>query len=473
MNKITLTVSGIVCVSSLSAQNRPNIILILADDMRNGTIECLGEENSHTPVLNRLAKESALYTNAHIMGGTSGAVSMPSRAMLMTGKYLYNLEKEGGVIPESHTTLGEALQQAGYDTFHTGKWHSDRKSFNRCFSDGDDIFLGGMADHWNVPLFHYDKSGKYTSSRKKIDNFLFSNETETMEGEYCYSGRHSVDIFTETAVDYIKSREGGEKPYFLSLCYMSPHDPRSMPQEFLDMYPAVDIELPANFMEEHPFDNGELKIRDEVLAAIPRDGNEIKRHIADYYAMITHLDDRIGNVLQALKESGQYDNTVVIFAADNGLAVGQHGLMGKQNLYEHSVNIPLIIKPAGKTAPAGTNNNLCYLLDLYPAICEIAGADIPESCDGTSLLTESKDRKYLYYGYRHLQRAVSDGQWKLIVYRVNGIETRQLFDLMNDPLETGNLINDRRHRRTADRLWSEMLRQKEVTNDQTGFWDGI
>ena len=148
-------VSFLSVVSSLAADKKPNIILILADDMRASGMNFLGKEQVQTPNLDKLAGESTVFTNAHIMGGTSGAVSMPSRAMLMTGKYLYNLEKQGATIPNSHTMIGETLQKAGYNTFHTGKWHSSYEALNRCFKEGKAIFFGGMWDHWNVPLYDY------------------------------------------------------------------------------------------------------------------------------------------------------------------------------------------------------------------------------------------------------------------------------------------------------------------------------
>ena len=176
--KQTLSLIGMALLAasgSLEAGERPNIILILADDMRGSALHFLGKEPVQTPNLDRLAAESIQLTNAHIMGGTSGAVSMPSRAMLMTGKYLYNLERQGADIPTAHTTIGEALQQVGYNAFHTGKWHSSYKALNRCFNDGKAIFFGGMWDHWNVPLYDYHADLNYGKRRRVIHNQASSN----------------------------------------------------------------------------------------------------------------------------------------------------------------------------------------------------------------------------------------------------------------------------------------------------------
>ena len=144
--------------------------------MRASGMNFLGKEQVQTPNLDKLAGESTVFTNAHIMGGTSGAVSMPSRAMLMTGKYLYNLEKQGATIPNSHTMIGETLQKAGYNTFHTGKWHSSYEALNRCFKEGKAIFFGGMWDHWNVSLYDYHADMNYGKRRPVIHNQAKSNK---------------------------------------------------------------------------------------------------------------------------------------------------------------------------------------------------------------------------------------------------------------------------------------------------------
>lgn len=474
MKNILLLTGGMLCTSSLLAQQKPNIVLILADDMRGTTMSFLGKEQINTPVLDTFADDCTVFTNAHIMGGSNGAVSMPSRAMLMTGKYLYNLEKEGATVPESHTLIGEAFNNAGYQTFHTGKWHSSKSAFNRCFNSGRDIFFGGMADHWNVPLFNYDPTGKYENKRRIIRKPLSNNEVEVLTGEYMYAGKHSVDIFTETAIEFLNSQKDENKPFFLSVSYMSPHDPRSMPDEFMQLYDVDKIDLPPNYMENHPFDNGELIIRDESLAAVPRQKPEIRKHIAEYYGMISHLDNRIGHILEALKANGLYDNTIVIFTADNGLAVGQHGLLGKQNVYEHSVHIPLMIKAPQAATKRMDTNNLCYLIDLFPTLCEWSGINIPESVDGLSLLpviNENRSvRDYLYYGYRDFQRAITGGKWKLIEYNVKGNKTTQLFNLEDDPFEIDNLINNKKYRKTISNLREQMQKQRVMTQDKSVFW---
>ena len=250
------------------------------------------------------------------------------------------------------------------------------------------------------------------------------------------------------------------------ISYTAPHDPRMAPKEYKDMYDASKITLPENFMPEHPFDNGELKIRDEKLASWPRTPNEIRRHIAEYYAMITHLDAQIGRVIEKLKETGQYENTIIIFAGDNGLALGQHGLMGKQNLYEHSVHVPLIMSGPG-IGKGQRRDAFCYLLDIFPTLCQLCDIEIPETVEGHSLAgvirnPKHRIRKNLLFAYRDFQRAVRDKKYKLIEYYVKGKRTTQLFDIKTDPWELHNLADDPKHLKNLTRLRKKLGRWKEL-----------
>jgi arylsulfatase A-like enzyme len=303
--------------------------------------------------------------------------------------------------------------------------------------------MGGMHDPWNTPLYHYQPDAVYTDRRPVIQDDRQSNKVDTLPGEYVFGGIHASEVFANAAIGFIESRSPGDKPFFLYTAFTAPHDPRSMPPEYLEWYHPDSIALPPNFMPKHPFDNGQLIIRDEQLADTPRQPEEIRQHILEYYAMISHLDAQVGRILEALEKSGQLDNTIIVFAGDNGLAVGQHGLMGKQNLYQHSVNVPLLI--AGPRIPEGASTPaLCYLIDLFPTLCDLAGAEVPAGLDGRSLAPVVKGeqktvRNVLHLQYKDLQGAIRKGNTKLIRYWVDGVETLQLFDLEKDPWEVRNL----------------------------------
>jgi arylsulfatase A-like enzyme len=256
---------------------------------------------------------------------------------------------------------------------------------------------------------------------------------------------------------------------------MAPHDPRTMPRQYLEMYDSDDVVLPPNAFVAHPFDNGELVVRDELLAARPRVSSEIRRHLAEYYAMISHLDAQIGRILAALEEAGHADDTIVMLAGDNGLALGQHGLMGKQNLYDHSIHVPLLM--AGPGVPSGEMRETpCYLLDIYPTLCELAGLAVPASVQGKSLASALRDpsarpRQALFFAYRDYQRAVQTETHKLIAYAVDGVSRVQVFDRAADPWELHNLADLPSVADTRARLTTALLQARAEYKDHSpAFW---
>jgi arylsulfatase A-like enzyme len=370
--------------------------------------------------------------------------------------------------------MGEMLRRNGYRTFGTGKWHNGRESFNRSFCEGDEIFFGGMADHWNVPAYHYDPSGKYAAVRPWIENWQLDNGLKYRRCDHIHAGKHSSELLADAALEFLKTGTGAG-PFLLYLSFLAPHDPRSMPAEYRAMYDPAAIDLPPNFMAGHPFDTGALRIRDELLAGFPRNPAEIRRHIAEYYAMITHLDTQVGRVLAAVEEKGLTDNTIFVFAGDNGLALGQHGLMGKQNCYEHSVRVPLIF--AGPGIPRGRRTEAyAYLFDVFPTLCELAGIETPESVEGTSLTSvfhapDTPVRDFLYFAYTDTQRAIKDRRFKLIETAVDGapVVTR-LFDLESDPWEQNNLAEEPACRETLTALRREMIRLRNEWDDSQPEW---
>jgi arylsulfatase A-like enzyme len=435
-----------------------NILFLFTDDQRFDTIRALGNEEIITPNMDKLVREGTTFTNAYIMGSMSGAVCMPSRAMLLSGKNLFDLVDKGRTIPPEQRMLPEVLREAGYVTFGTGKWHNRKAPFARSFTGGANIFFGGMSDHYQVPINDFDAAGEYPK-----------------EARYRREGKHSSELFSDAAIEFLQSYKE-DKPFFAYVSYTAPHDPRTAPKKYHDMYDPAKLTLPKNFMPEHPFDNGEMRIRDEELAAWPRTPEEVRRHIADYYAMITHVDAQIGRVLEALKETGHAEDTVVVFSADNGLAVGQHGLMGKQSLYEHSVHVPLII--SGPGIPKGKKRDaFCYVHDIYPTLCELVGVSVPASVQSKSLMPVIRDAKRklrdtLFFAYKEIQRGVRDERYKSIVYAVvKGKPTIQLFDLRADPLELNNLADDSKYAGHLHRLGKELRRWREELGDWGKFWE--
>lgn len=457
---------------------KANILLLFTDDQRFDTIAALGNEDIHTPHMDELVRSGTAFTRAHIPGGTTGAVCMPSRAMLHTGRTLFHLDKHGKHIPDEHAMLGETLRQAGYRTFGTGKWHNGPSSYARSFADGGEIFFGGMWDHWNVPANDFDPTGRYERTSPFITNAHGDNTITEQVCDHIHMGKHSSELFSGLASQWL-DRYAGDEPFFMYVSFMAPHDPRSMPERFRHMYDPETIRLPDNFCAEHPFNYGLRRGRDESLAPYPRTPELVKRHIADYYGMISHLDHEIGNLIAALKRSGRYDDTIVVFAGDNGLALGQHGLFGKQNNYEHSIRVPLIF--SGPGIPKNERRDAyAYLLDIFPTLCELTGTAVPPTVEGVSLVPALRDervrvRETLYFAFSNMIRSVKDERHKLIEYRYGDERRTQLFDLLEDPHEQRNLYGLPEYEATVSRLRRELLRYKEEWEDErhpTGraFW---
>jgi arylsulfatase A-like enzyme len=448
---------------------KPNILFFFTDDQRFDTIAALGSPLVKTPNIDALVHRGTAFTQAHIPCGTVGAVCMPSRAMLHTGRNLFHLHQDGAAIPESHALLGETLQKAGYRTFGTGKWHNGTSSYARSFSDGGEIFFGGMNDHWNVPAYYFDPTGQYSQRANRIDNPFFSNRVTQNICDHITPGKHSSALFCDCAADWLEAYDQ-DAPFFMYVSFMAPHDPRSVPEPFQSLYDPDLIPLPENYAPEHDFDFGIRAIRDEVLAPYPRSPQEIKKHIAEYYSMISHLDDEMGKVLAVLNKKGLLENTIIILAGDNGLALGQHGLMGKQSNYEHSVRVPLIF--AGPGIPQHeTRAAYAYLLDIYPTLCDLLGIEIPASVEGISLVPVLADpraviRPSLYFAYADLVRSVKHGHYKLIEYRSPvGLTRTQLFDLVSDPLETQNLAGQEEWAKVETSLRAELIRWRDDWDD--------
>lgn len=430
---------------------QPNILLIVTDDQRFDTIHALGNPAIHTPHLDRLTQRGTSFLQAHIPSGTCGAVCMPSRAMIHTGRHLFHLFETGGDIPPDQITLGETFRQNGYETIGCGKWHNGCPGFARSFTQGSKIFFGGMWDHWNVPTCRYDPTGQYDNVVNFVVDFFHKNQPLRQHCDEFVPGKHSSELLTDAAIDMLRKNAGLGKPFLEYVAYLAPHDPRTMPDAFRRLYDPEQIELPPNFRETIETNYPLMVHRDEELAQYPRDPQEIKRHIAEYYAMISHLDHEIGRLLDALHESGQEDNTIVVFTGDNGLAVGQHGWMGKEDLFDHSIRIPLIMAGPG-IARNKRSSAFVYLYDIYPTLCDLAGISVPASVDGQSFSSllrpdavSDQHRDYLYLAFDQFVRGVKDRQYKLIEY-ANGDRPEDrftfLFDLQQDPWETKNLAPD-------------------------------
>ena len=444
--------------SKTSQAQHKNVLIIYSDDQSYNTIRALGNHRIHTPNLDRLVEQGLSFTQAHVMGGHQGAVCMPSRAMLLTGRYLNRLPGDGNVMPDSIVSLPEVLRGKGYSTFHCGKWHSDKASHHRFFNAGGDIFFGGMHFEGEGGQFHpyvydYNDRGDYPKN-----------------GGY-KSDTYSTELYANAAIKFLESDTAKQKPFLCYVAFTSPHDPRTPPAAFRNRHRPSDIPLPPNFLPEHPFDNGDLRVRDELLLPHPRTESAVKEQIALYYDMVSEMDAQVGRILEALDRSGLRHSTMIVFASDNGLAVGQHGLLGKQSLYEHSIRVPMIFVGAGIPVNKQTQS-FAYLSDIAPTIYDWLGVEAPPTVEAKSLMPifrdpKTKVRENIYNIYGHWSRSVktSDG-YKLIAYNVKGHKSLQLFDLKKDPWERHNLVDFPDQQGRLKQLWLILKKEmKEAYDD--------
>lgn len=441
------------------SETRPNVLFLFADDQCFETIQALGLTDVDTPNLNRLARRGTTFTRAYNMGSWSGAVCVASRTMLVTGRSIWDAnrvynstdkEREAGVL------WPQLMSKAGYRTYFTGKWHIQTDA-KKCFDVTRNI-RGGMPS--TVP-FSYDRPQVgVADSWSPFDKSI---------GGFWEGGKHWSEVVADDAVDYLKDANSANKPFFMYIAFNAPHDPRQSPKEFIERYPLERIQVPKNFLPEYPYKDAigcSHSLRDEKLGPMPRTEHSVKVHRQEYYALITHLDTQIGRILDELENSKQIDNTVIFFTADHGLALGHHGLFGKQNLYEHSTRVPFLVAGPGMPQNASRSQPI-YLQDAMATSLELARADIPSHVYFQNILPLLHDsaapskHAATYGAYLELQRSVTEEDWKLIVYpKANKL---RLYHLAKDPLEMKDLADAPEH---ADRLRSLIktlqVRQREL-----------
>jgi len=421
--------------SCSSKEEAPNILFIFADDQCYNTIRELGNEEVYTPTLDELARQGTVFTTSYNMGGWHGAVCVASRTMLNTGKFLWRanaLETQLDTLAARGQLWSKVMEKLGYDTYMTGKWHVNIKPpqiFNHVGTVRGGM-PGAVPEMYDRPL--------------DVNDWDWT-PWDTAFGGFWKGGTHWSEVVANETMAFLDRASGSENPFFMYVAFNAPHDPRQSPKEYVDMYPLEHIALPDNFLPEYPYKDEigcAATLRDEKLAPFPRTEYAVKVHRQEYYAIISHLDAQIARILAHLEETGQADNTYIFFTADHGLSVGQHGLMGKQNMYDHSMRPPLMV--VGPGIPKGRREKMAvYLQDIMPTIIDYAGGEVPEWVEFNSLRPKIEgkqtDSSYpeIYGAYMDVQRMIRVDDYKLIVYPNAGV--LKLFDLINDPSEKYNL----------------------------------
>ena len=425
--KISLVCSiGLQLVSA--AEQRPNFLFILADDQAPETLSVYGNTVCRTPNIDRLAAEGMTFRDAHHMGSWSGAVCTPSRTMIMTGRTLWNIPGARGPglqFPKSlrraaaEQSMPAVFNRAGYDTFRTCK--------------------------------------RGNSFREANNLFEVSRIATKREG----SGEGGSAWHGDQVIEFLEQRQSNRDtdPFLIYFGFSHPHDPRHAPTELATKYGATNEgvlstpnseapPLQINYLPAHPFHHGHPGLRDEVKVQgvmRRRDEATIRNELGREYGCIENIDAQVGRVLERLETMGELENTYVIYTSDHGIAVGRHGLAGKQNLYEHTWRVPFIVRGPGIKSGSRVSGYI-YLLDVLPTLCDLAGIKVPEVVEGLSFRTvlegkAGRIREVLYGAYcggtKPGMRAVKKDGWKLIEYDVldGDVRQTQLFHLDRNPYE--------------------------------------
>ena len=439
-------------------EEQPNILFVFADDQAFHTIGELGNSEIQTPHLDQFVRQGTTFTHTYNQGGWNGAVCIASRTMLNTGRYLWHAESDEKQLKSEWVPQkkmwAQQMATAGYQTFFSGKWHVK--------ADAADVFEVARNVRPGMP----NQTDAGYDRPKSRDDDSWKPWDKSFEG-FWKGGRHWSEVLGDDAVEYLNVSAKDDRPFFMYLAFNAPHDPRQSPKEFVDKYPVDDIAVPKSFLPLHPYDIGSNRIRDEKLAPFPRTPYSVQVNRQEYYAIITHMDQQIGRILDELKATGQDKNTWIFFTADHGLSCGHHGLLGKQNMYDHSMRVPFFVSGPGVESGRRIGRRI-YLQSIMPTSLQLAGATVPDSVEFESLLPLLKDGTEevsgsVYGAYTQVQRMFVSGHEKLVLYPKIGVSL--LFDLKNDPEEMTDLSSrDGSYGRKRE-LFKMFLEQQKVIGD--------
>lgn len=405
-------------VNFMGETNKPNVVFIFADDQRAGTLSLGGEENPDlkTPVIDQLAIDGVYFRDSYVFGADRGSVCYPSRSQMLSGKCIFrkNIDVPSKSIQDFN--LPVAFRLNGYKTMRSGKANN---------------VPYGINPEFDVNIEHANRG--------------------SIKGNLAYF--QDAKGFIDTTA--------GIQPFFVYLAVGTPHGPYPAEQKFKDMYRANEIKLPEDVLINHriltTMYNGSFNTEQ-------KDTNEVKNDLALYYASISFMDSLMGDLFQFLKDKGEFDNTIIVYASDNGLSIGSHGLKGKSNLMEFGgMHVPMIFSGPGVNKNI-KSNGLASLLDIFPTLCDLTGSPKPNSLDGKSLLPilqgdTNKVRDVILTAYSSEQRAVRNDRWKLHYFLEQNVF--ELYDLKNDPRELNNLAESIEHANKLENM-KQILAEERI-----------
>ena len=458
---LALAVTTVHRAEAKAPREKPNVLFVFADDQCFETVGAFGHDLIETPNLDKLVEQGITFTDAYNQGSWSGAVCVASRTMLNTGRFLWHarrIDKRAEQERQAGRFWSEYLKGAGYDTYMTGKWHVK--------ADAEKAF--DFVTHVRPGMPNQTPQGYNRPIDGQPDPW---NPSDPKFGGFWKGGKHWSEVLGDDAIGYLEQAAKRDGPFFMYLAFNAPHDPRQSPKEYVEKYPVEKVDVPVNFLPEYPYKDAigcGRNLRDEKLAPFPRTPYAVKVNRQEYYAIITHMDAQVGRILAALKSSGKEKNTYIFFTADHGLAVGHHGLFGKQNLYDHSVRVPLIV--VGPGVPKGEKSDVpVYLQDVMPTTLELAGVQKPKHVQFTSLMPLIRGEAVvpydaIYGGYLGVQRSVKLDGYKLLLYPK--IAKVRLYHVAEDPDEMKDLADVPRCKPVIAKLFSRLLKLQKETGDE-------
>lgn len=435
-------------------KDSPNILWLCTDQQRWDTIGALGNKYVHTPNLDRLVNEGVSFTNAHC----TSPICTSSRSSFLTGHYPMTVRgcKNGAAEwAEAKPLITKTLKDGGYDCGLSGKLHLSTAMAHRPEKRPKD-------DGYRV--YHYSHSPYQTGSANDYIMWGKAQGVDIIDLKsklgYVPSEYHQTKWCTDMAIDFISEKR--EWPWLFSWNVFDPHGPFDPPKEYLDRYDIDNLPLPLfrdSDLEQKSIFNDKIYYPGKPKRYSDRQNRE---RLAKYLAQIDLIDYNIGRLIQSLEETGQLNNTMIIFTSDHGDSCGDHGLTGKGcHFYEGLVRVPLIFRMPGRLKKGLKSNAMVELSDIVPTLLELTGLRVPEDMQGKSLLPilrgeaspdHHKDfvRSEFYdtvhqEGHPHSWATMlKNDRYKIVNY--HGIKDGELFDLENDPGEFNNLWYDKKYR---------------------------
>lgn len=455
--------AGVAVAAETGARVAPpidRVMLIVADDLRADALGAYGGTTARTPHLDALASRGAVFTRMTC----AYPICNVSRSEMFSGRSHVGAGRGALKFEPGWTLWPERMRAAGWHTVYAGKWHVDGTPARAGFGATAGLFSGGGAAGKSLTLAS-------TPSGRTVTGYVgwtFKDADGKALPELGIGLTPQTDgTIAERAIEAIGRKAGS--PLFIHVNFTAPHDPLHWPPS----RPGAnrdgrELPLPKNFKAQHPFDTGNIEGRDEKIVPAPRSADDVRRERAIYFRLVEHLDDLVGRIVAALESAGGLERTLIVFTSDHGLALGSHGLMGKQNQYEHTINVPFIM--AGPGVPRGrTIAAQGYLRDLYPTACELAGVSVPSSVQARSLgpvlrgaQVEVHEAVFGYFTDTQRMVRTTDG-WKLVWYPKLG--TYQLFNVTDDPDELRDRVNESGQRGRVDELKRRLAEWQRQVGD--------